>query len=50
MGRSALSEVQTNVTAHVREGRAVRGYKANRLKDLGVEGVGAHGAVTGETF
>jgi hypothetical protein len=40
MPRAALTEVQVNVSPHAREGHAVRGYKSNRLKDLGIEDVG----------
>ena len=40
---AALSPMEVKVKAHVREGRAVKGYEAERLKGM-AEGGGSEGA------
>lgn len=50
MARNALTEVRVNVTPYAREGHAVRGHKASRLKDLGIKDVGQKDKVSVDDF
>lgn len=55
MARAALTTVPTSISQHVRRTASgevvpVGGYRAGRLKDLGIKDVGAHRQVSTETF